>query len=96
MEFKGKVIKIYEKRTGVSKSGKPWASIDLLIDAENRDEESISVTLFGEEHIQKNLPKEGQYIIAHLTTRSREFNGKPFNDVRAWKIELDNTRVQPQ
>lgn len=98
MEIKGKITKVLPVKTGVGKtSGKPWMSQDYVIDCEDRDEQSLCITAWGEDRIKQLNIKEGQYLTAHLASKCKEGkDGRFFNDIRVWKVELDPTRVQPQ
>lgn len=91
----GKITKVFPVRSGNKQDGSLWYSQDYLLDRENRDEETIVISAFGEERIKSLNIKEGQYLTAHLGCKAREYGGRYYNSIRVWKVDLDPTRVQP-
>lgn len=95
MEFKGKIIKVFEARGGVSKStGKEWKSQDYLIQETSGEyPKKMVFNVFGDKIAELHIT-EGEELTVHFDIDAREFNGRFFNDVRAWKVERD-ANAQP-
>lgn len=88
MEIKGKIIAVMEKRSGVSQSGKAWATQEYVIETINEQYPKRCVfNVFGEENIQKFAMEVGKVVTVHFDINAREYNGRWYNDVRAWRVD---------
>jgi hypothetical protein len=90
MEIKGQVVAILPLESGVTKAGKDWQKLTIIIEfSEGNYQKKLALSATKEELIQtlKNL-KQGDSITASINLESREFNGKWFNSVNVWKIVL--------
>ena len=93
MEITGKLIHRLDVQTGVSKAGKEWQKQDFVIETEDGQySKKIAFTLFGDKISLLNGLNKGDTIIVAFNLESREFDGKWFSNVNAWKI----TPVQGQ
>ena len=88
MEIKGKIIAVMEKRSGQSQSGKAWATQEYVIETINEQYPKRCVfNVFGEENIQKFALEVGKVVTIHFDINAREYNGRWYNDVRAWRVD---------
>jgi hypothetical protein len=77
----GKIVRTFDKKSGVSQAGKEWASQDFLIQ-EQGSENVLFFNVFGEENIANFNLREGADVSLILDARSREWNGKYFTELR--------------
>lgn len=87
---KVKVVKIFDVRTGVSRSsGKEWKSRDVLLESVQNVmyPEKWMANLFGDA-VEKFTAKEGDIISVALHHDVNEKNGRYFNEVRI--VEFGN------
>jgi len=84
VELTGKITNILPIQSGVGKNGE-WKKQEIIIQTEEQYPKSICITLWGNT-ISSNI-KQGDKIKASIDIESREFNGKWYTTVRAWKIE---------
>tara|TARA_R110002051_G_scaffold280089_1_gene341649 strand:+ start:18497 stop:18808 length:312 start_codon:yes stop_codon:yes gene_type:complete len=90
MEISGKLIKIFEKQTGTSKKGKDWVKQEFVIDTGADFNPEICCQLFGEDKISMlEKLKAGQQLNVSINLSSREFKGKYYHNIDAWKISAD-------
>lgn len=91
MDFQGKVIWIGEKRQGVSNKGTQWSSQDYAIqDAAQQYPKTMCFNVFGEDKIKNFNIQMGEEIKVSFDIDARQYNGKFYNDIRAWKVERPN------
>ncbi len=91
MDFQGKVIWIGEKRQGVSSKGSAWSSQDYAIqDATQQYPRTMCFNVFGEDKIKNFNIQMGEEIKVSFDIDARQYNGKFYNDIRAWKVERPN------
>jgi len=90
MEIKGQVVAILPLESGITKAGKDWQKLTIVIEfSEGNYQKKLALSATKEELIKtlKNL-KQGDSITASINLESREFNGKWFNSINVWKVVL--------
>lgn len=87
MNVKGVVIHILKEETGVSKAGKEWRKRGFVIETADQYPKTICFDTFGEKTSLIDPLSEGQEVDVHFNLESREYNGKYFHNINAWKIE---------
>lgn len=80
-----------EKRQGTSSAGKAWAAQEYAVqDAMQQYPRTICFNVLGEEKIKEFNIRLGEELKVYFDINAREYNGRYFNDVRAWKVERPN------
>ena len=88
MEITGKIIAVLELRTGVSRtSGNTWSSQEYVIETEEQYPTKMMFGIFGEDKIQQAAINVGDRVKVYFDINAREYNGRWFNEIRAWKVE---------
>lgn len=87
MKLTGKVIQILAPQSGVSQSGREWSKQEFIIETNEQYPKKICVSMFNEKIVPLSV---GETITAHVNIESREFKGRWYTEVQAWKIERDN------
>jgi hypothetical protein len=85
MEIQGKITKLLGEQTGTGKNGQ-WRKREYIIETEDKFPKKICFNLWGERIDQFHL-KEGDRVKIFFDLESREFNGRWYTDVKAWKVE---------
>ncbi len=91
MEIKGKVIQVMAVTSGSGPRG-DWAKQDFVLETGDKYPKKICMTLWGQENIDKYDLVEGMTVTAFLEIESREYNGKWYTNVKAWKIQWDEQK----
>jgi hypothetical protein len=92
MEISGNIIQVLPLQSGESKNGQ-WKKQDFVIETEGTYPKKVCISMWGDK-IDENLIKMGTKINASIEVESREYNGRWYTDVKAWKIE--GTASAPQ
>ena len=80
-----------EKRQGTSSAGKAWAAQEYAVqDAMQQYPRTVCFNVLGEEKIKEFNIRLGEELKVYFDINAREYNGRYFNDVRAWKVERPN------
>lgn len=88
MEIKGRIIAVLPHRSGVSqKDGKPWMTQEYVIETLEQYPKRCVFNVFGEEKIKEYNLQVGSEVTVKFDINAREYNGRWYNDVRAWKVE---------
>ncbi len=87
LSVKGKVDQILEPQSGVSRAGKEWSKQEFVIETDEQYPRKVCFTLFGDKvDLIKGLAS-GEDIEVSFNLESREFNGRWFHNINAWKID---------
>jgi hypothetical protein len=90
MEFTGKIVAVSQKRTGTAKAtGNPWAAQEYVIeDAVNSQyPRKMAFEVFGEDRIAQFNIQQGEDLTVQFDIDAREYNGRWFNSIRAWRVD---------
>jgi hypothetical protein len=90
MEFQGRVKKILPLRSGVSqRTGNEWKSLPFIFEFFEHDTDHYSQTVVLETFDTKVIDnlKEGMEVRCGFEHRTREYDGKFYNEMRLYKIE---------
>ncbi len=72
--------------SGEGRNG-PWQKQDFILETGDRYPKKVCVTLWGDKVNELERLNEGQELNVHFDVESREYNGRWYTDVKAWKIE---------
>jgi hypothetical protein len=87
MELTGKIIKVFETRSGVSQStGKSWASQEAVLEIPGQYPKHMVFTVFGEDNIKNAALYVGADVNVLFDIDAREYQGKYYNSIKAYKV----------
>ncbi len=97
MEIKGKVIAILPKKGGVSaRTGNSWATQDFVIEVPGQYPKRCCLTIFGEDRINHFNVQGGEELLVNFDIDAREYNGRWFNEIRAYNVVRVNQQQDAQ
>ncbi len=85
MEFEGVVFRKLPEMTGTSAKG-AWKKQDVVFEVPSEFNRKICVTFFGDRAEDAASLSEGDTVTVSVNVESREYNGKWYTDVKAWKV----------
>ncbi len=86
MEIQGQLIKIFDPITGEGRNGQ-WKRQDLLIEVQGQFPKKVCFSVNSDKTPIDSL-KVGDMVTVSINIESREYNGRWFTDIRAWKIDI--------
>ena len=87
MEITGKIIAVLPAQGGVSqRTGNPWKSQDYVIETHDQYPKRCCFRVFGEEKSNQFNTQLGEEMTVSFDIDSHEYQGRWFNDVRAWAV----------
>lgn len=87
MELTGKIIVIQEAKSGTSsKTGNPWMMQEYVIEVPGQYPRHCAFTVFGEDRIKQLNIQMGEDLTVQFDIDAREYNGKWYNDFRAYNV----------
>lgn len=85
MEIKGRLVKVLPVQTGQGRNGE-WKKQEIILEMEGTYPKKVCVALWGDRVDTASLV-EGNMLNASIDIESREFNGKWYTNVTAWKVD---------
>jgi len=85
LQITGTVKQILPEQGGQGKNG-PWRKQEFVLETGGQYPKQVCVIMWGDNIDQFGI-REGETLTAHIDVQSREFNGKWYTDVKAWKVE---------
>ena len=89
MELTGKIIAVMPERGGVSqRSGSEWKAQTFVLETINEQfPRKLVFDVFGADRLASFAIKSGEVMTVSFDIDAHEFNGRWFNDIRAWKVD---------
>lgn len=88
MEIAGKIVSALEPKSGVSKStGKLWKVAQYVLETQEAYPKHVLFEVFGEDRLQQFNIQVGEEVTVAFDIDAREYNGKWYNQLKAWKVD---------
>lgn len=87
LSVKGRVNQILKPENGVSKAGKEWNKQEFVIETDEQFPRKVCFTLFGDKTSLIEGLSAGEEVDVSFNLESREYNGRWFHNINAWKID---------
>ena len=88
MELTGKIVQVIPEKSGTSARG-AWRKQEYVIEIPGEYPKQVCFMVWGDRIDQFQI-REGQELTVHFDLESREYNGRWYTDVKAWRIEQAN------
>ncbi|MBD5185711.1 MAG: DUF3127 domain-containing protein [Bacteroidales bacterium] len=86
MEITGKIIQVMDEVGGTSRAGNAWRKREYVLETQETYPKKVCFNFFGD-RIDQYPMQVGDLMTVSFDLESREFNGRWYTDVRAWKAE---------
>ena len=87
MELTGKIIAVMEPRGGVSaRTGNTWKTQEYVLEVPGQYPKRCLFNVFGEDIINQFNIQNGDELTIQFDIDAREYNGRWFNDIRAYNV----------
>ncbi len=94
MEITGKIIDILPEETGQGKNG-PWKKQNFILETQDQYPKKVCIAVWGDKLDLKSFGSN-ETVTVGVNIESREFNGKWYTDVKAWRIiKADSGKDSP-
>ena len=87
MELTGRIIAVLQPQSGVSaRTGNNWMSQEYVIEVPGQYPRKCMFRIFGEDRIKQFNIQQGEDLTVQFDIDAHEFNGRWFNDIRAYNV----------
>ena len=88
MELTGKIIAEFNERGGVSnRTGNEWKAKSYVLEVPGEFPKKLVFDVFGADRLQAFNLQIGETVTVSFDIDAHEYNGRWFNDVRAFRID---------
>ena len=84
MEINGKIIELLPEQSGESSNG-AWRKQQYILETDDQYPKKICFMVWSDK-IDELAIKQGENLTASIDIESREYNGRWYTDVKAWKV----------
>ena len=95
MEITGKIIAVLPANSGTSaRTGNPWMSQEYVIEVPGQYPKKCVFRIFGEDRIKQFNIQQGEELTVRFDFDAHEYNGRWFNQIRAFNVEKSGLQTQ--
>jgi hypothetical protein len=84
MQLTGKLVQVLPAQTGQSKNGE-WRKQEIVLETDGQYPKKVCVSVWGD-RLQNIRLEPGDVLTVDFDLESREYNGRWYTDVKAWKV----------
>lgn len=84
-DITGKIIAVLPTKSGTSARGTQWSSQTSVIETHEQYPKRVAFDVLGDKITEFNL-QVGEEVTVSFDINAREYNGKWWNSVNAWKV----------
>lgn len=96
MDVVGKIIAALPPKSGTSQStGKPWQVNAYVLQTNEQTPKNIAFDVFGAERVEQYNLKVGDMVTVSIDIDAHEYNGRWYNQIRAWNVANHASAQQP-
>lgn len=92
MQLTAKLTQLLPLQTGTGKNGQ-WKKQEFIVETEGQFPKKVCISIWGDK-IDENQLQIGNELKIDFDIESREYNGRWYTDIKAWKIEVAGTGGQ--
>lgn len=93
MELAGKITHVLEEKSGNSARG-PWRKQEYVIEIPGDYPKQVCFMVWGDKIDQLKIT-QGEELTVHFDLESREYNGRWYTDVKAWRVDRSQGQAAP-
>jgi hypothetical protein len=86
MQLTAKLIQLLPPQTGSGRNGE-WKKQDIIVETDGQYPKKVCISIWGDKAAPSVL-QIGNILDISFDVESREYNGRWYTDVKAWRVEL--------
>ena len=95
MEITGKIIQVLPEVGGVSKAGNEWKKQEYVLETHDQYPKKVCFQIFGADKIAQAAIQPGEELTVSFDIDSREYQGRWFTSINAWKVDRPMAAAPP-
>ncbi len=94
MQLSARLIQVLPAQTGMGKNGE-WKKQEIIVETDGQYPKKVCISVWGDKLNNVSL-ELGAYLTIDFDVESREFNGRWYTDIKAWKVENSGNMATSQ
>ncbi len=86
MELTGNILQLMPEVNGQGRNGNTWRKREFILEIPGQYPKKVCISVWGEKIDQFPL-QAGAQVTASIDVESREYNGRWYTEVKAWKVQ---------
>jgi len=86
MQLTAKLIQILPLQSGMGKNGE-WKKQDIIVETDGQYPKKVCISIWGDK-ANESVLQVGNILDISFDVESREYNGRWYTDIRAWKVDI--------
>jgi len=86
MQLTARLIQILPLQSGTGRNGE-WKKQEIVVETDGQYPKKVCISMWGDK-INEPALQVGNMLDISFDVESREYNGRWYTDVKAWKVEL--------
>jgi len=86
MQLTARLIQILPMQSGMGKNGE-WKKQEIVVETDGQYPKKVCISMWGDK-INEPVLQIGNMLDINFDVESREYNGRWYTDVKAWKVDL--------
>lgn len=96
MEITGKIIAVLPEQGGTSKNGNEWKKQEYVLETYDQYPKKVCFQIFGADRIAQADIKLGEDVNVFFDIDSREYQGRWYTNISAWKVDRVSMQTSPE
>jgi Protein of unknown function (DUF3127). len=96
MEITGKIIAVLPEQGGTSKNGNEWKKQEYVLETYDQYPKKVCFQIFGADRIAQADIKVGEDLNVFFDIESREYQGRWYTNINAWKVDRVSAQTSPE
>ncbi len=85
MQLTARLVQLLPLQTGSGKNGE-WKKQDIIVETDGQYPKKVCISIWGDK-VNPSILQPGATLNISFDVESREYNGRWYTDVKAWKVE---------
>ncbi len=85
MQLTATLVQVLPLQKGTGRNGE-WKKQDIIVQTDGQYPKKVCISIWGDK-INDSILQTGKQLSISFDIESREYNGRWYTDVKAWKIE---------
>lgn len=85
MELTGTILQLMPEVNGQGRNGNTWRKREFILEIPGQYPKKVCISVWGDK-IDQFPMQQGQQVTASIDVESREYNGRWYTEVKAWKM----------
>jgi hypothetical protein len=95
MDITGRIIAVLPAQGGISRNGNEWKKQEYVLETHEQYPKKVCFQIFGSDRIEQAAIRKDEELTVFFDIESREYQGRWFTNINAWKVERSGADVPP-